>query len=338
MLLASEDAFGEDRGEPLVGLEDSQDAALAALTERAAEYAENSLSAATRAAYEGHWKRYAHWCKGLGQDAMPIQMDMVVRYFTSLADSGKSVSTIMQAVAAIAYRQRSHGAVWRADHPILQAVVHGIRRKLGVRPKQKAALEEAQLRQIIAQCAGDEPLAIRDRAILLVGWLGAFRRSELVAMRYEHPSWTTDGLAVDVPRSKTDQEGAGMRKALPYAENPEMCPVRAVDFWLSCSGIIGGPIWRPLGRDQRERKGMEETCLSSQAIAKIVKSRARQAGLDPAGLSGHSLRSGFVTAAARHDKPLDAIMRQTGHRSAETVMGYIREAHLFSRSAAKGIL
>jgi integrase len=171
---------------------------------------------------------------------------------------------------------------------------------------------------------------IRDRALLLIGFAGAFRRSELVSVDVTDLSFETAGVKIILRRSKTDQEGRGRTVAIPYGVHDETCPVLALQSWLKESGIVDGPIFRPV-----HKGGRVAACrLTGHAVASLVKSYAGSAGLQLASVSGHSLRAGFVTSAARAGEPERRIMRQTGHKSIEMVLRYVRQANVFTDNAA----
>jgi integrase len=166
-----------------------------------------------------------------------------------------------------------------------------------------------------------------------MGWFGAFRRSELVALTVADVKKEREGLVVAVRRSKGDQEGRGAEKGIPYASSPALCPVRALEAWLETASITEGPIFR--GVDRHGRVAAEG--LSDRTVARIVQRTAEKAGLDPKAFAGHSLRAGFATTAAKKGKSLDAIMRQTLHKSEEVARSYIRHAKLFDDNAAVGL-
>ena len=180
----------------------------------------------------------------------------------------------------------------------------------------------------------DDGLAgLRDRALLTLGWFGAFRRSELVALTVTDVARVREGLILAVRRSKGDQEARGAEKGIPYASNPALCAVRALEAWLASAGIVEGPIFRSVDRHGH----IGEAALSDRSVALVVKRCAKRAGFDPKTLGGHSLRAGFATTAAKKGKGLDAIMRQTLHRSEKVARGYIRHAKLFDDNAAVGL-
>jgi len=213
-------------------------------------------------------------------------------------------------------------------------VLAGIRRVHGVKPEQKAPITLAELRRMVAAC-GQDIAGARDRALLLAGFLGAFRRSELVALELPDLAFVAEGLRVTVRRGKTDQEGRGVEKALPVASDVGLCAVKHLRAWLVVADISEGRVFRSVNRHGQVGEG-----LSDRAVAGIVKRRAEQAGLEPARFSGHSLRAGFATAAALAGRGLDAIMRQTGHRSVAVARGYVRAAEAFDPkiNAAVGLV
>ena len=212
----------------------------------------------------------------------------------------------------------------------VQRVMTGIRRTLGTAPRnQRAALSVDELRSLLVSGDPGTLARDRDRALLLVGYYFAGRRSELVALDVEDLVEVAEGLRVSVRRSKTDQEGAGEVKGIPRKPNPEVCPVVALQGWLENAGIVEGPIWRRVTR--WDTVGPER--LSAQSVNLIIKRACRRAGIDPTRFAGHSLRSGFSTAAGLAQAPERAIMRQTGHRSERMLRKYIRPASVFVENA-----
>jgi integrase len=198
---------------------------------------------------------------------------------------------------------------------------------------KKAPISDEALHRAL-EPLGADLAALRDRALMTLGWFGAFRRSELVALEVVDLSFGKAGLVVLVRRSKTDQEGRGEEKGIPFARNVALCPVRSVRAWLDASGITSGPIFRRVDRHGY----LGSDALTDGSVARIVKRLVEQAGLDPNVFAGHSLRSGFITTAAAKGKSLDAIMRQSLHRSERVARGYIRHATLFVDNAADGLV
>jgi integrase len=211
--------------------------------------------------------------------------------------------------------------------------MRGIRRSLGVAPVKKAPVLGTDLLALVSGLGGDLQ-AVRDRALLTLGWFCAARRSELVALHVADVEFTREGMIVTFRRSKTDQEGRGYSKGVPFAGQPTVCPVRALRTWLDAAKIESGPLFRAVTR----RGVLSDTALDDRAIARLIKRLAQHAGLDPETVAGHSLRSGFVTTAAKRGKSTQAIMTQSGHRSETVMRGYIQHATLFDDNAAAGLL
>jgi len=302
------------------------------LLQEAQAYARASQSSSTRRAYRTSWGQFASWCDGHQLASLPASPETVVLYLTHLIQSGRSVSTLERTLAALAAAHRAAGFSWPKGHPALAMVVTGIRRTHGKAPKKKTPLEDKALRSLV-QLFDDSLRGLRDRALLLVGWFGAFRRSELVALSVGDARFEDEGLRLLVRRSKTDQESKGLEKGLPYTGDPRLCPVRALRRWLEAAKITEGPIFRAISKTGK----LSLRALSDRSVARLLQAAAEAAGLDAREFGGHSLRSGFVTTAARRGKSLDAIMRQTGHRSERIARSYIRHATLFVDNAAAGI-
>ena len=306
---------------------------LSADVDRARSFASDARSSSTRKAYAADFAAFRLWADTRGLEALPATPATVGVYLGALADAGRKVATIDRALAGIMNAHTQAGHRLDGRHPAIRDVRAGIRRTLGVAPSKKAPLEDVELRSLLASL--DESLSgLRDRALLVLGWTGAFRRSELVALSVADVAFGRDGLVITVRRSKTDQEGRGFEKGLPYAGDPATCPVRVLRAWLEAAGIEAGPLFRAV--DQHGH--VSPDALSDRSVARIVQRTAKVAGLDASRFAGHSLRSGFATTAARKGKSLDAIMKQTGHRSERVARGYIRHASLFTGNAAAGLL
>jgi integrase len=208
----------------------------------------------------------------------------------------------------------------------------GIRRSIGTAQEGKAPLLTSDIRRIVA-CCPKTLGGLRDQALILVGFAGAFRRSELAAIDYANLTFTQDGLVIDLRRSKTDQEAAGRKVGIPFGKEEETCPVRALRKWLAESGITAGAVFRGVDcHGKLARRGLHKDC-----VGWILKRVARRAGLKPEPLGGHSLRAGCVTQAAMNGVSERDIMRQTGHKSAEMLARYIRIGEIFTRNAAAGL-
>ena len=306
-------------------------ASLAPLVEQAAGYVHASKSSATRRAYAADWSAFRSWCESVGAESLPASPSTVAVYLAHLAEQGRAVASIGRALVAISQAHRMAGHLSPRGAAAVTETMRGIRRTHGVAQRQKAPVLVEQLRAML-EALPATLLGSRDRALLALGWSGAFRRSELVALDVADLAWTRDGLEVTVRRSKTDQEGAGRKVGIPYGGNPATCPVRAVRAWLDEAAIVEGPVLRSV-----DRHGHIGGRLSDRAVALVVQRHAAAHGLDPAKVGGHSLRAGLATSAAKAGKSERAIMAQTGHRSVAMVRRYIRDASLFSDNAAAGI-
>jgi integrase len=205
----------------------------------------------------------------------------------------------------------------------------GIRRTKGTAPEQKTAALTDDIRAMVdGTDAG--LIGCRDRALILLGFASAFRRSELVELDVDDCAFGKDGLTVTLRRSKTDQQGAGRKVGIPYGANPDTCPVRTLRDWTEQAGIDGGPLFRSISRHGQVGPGR----LSGIDVARVVKKLAERAGLDPAKYAGHSLRAGHATTAAIGGASERSIMNQTGHRSVQMVRRYIRDGSLFRENSA----
>jgi integrase len=208
----------------------------------------------------------------------------------------------------------------------------GIRRTIGTHQTRKAPAEIDVIRTMIETQDLETLIGVRNQALLVIGFSGALRRSELVAIDVEHLEFTRNGIKVFIPRSKTDQDGQGYKIGLPYGSNPATCPVRTVQDWMEISGIHTGPLFRRVDRYSKVHGR-----LTAQSVRLIVRKAAEKAGLDPNQFAGHSLRSGFITTSYLAGKNERAIMKQSRHQSLKVMRSYIREADIFKDNAATGI-
>jgi len=247
------------------------------------------------------------------------------------AEQGARPSTIARRVAAIRYAHKLAGHATPTDAEGVKATVRGIRRTLGTAPTRKAPVT-AERAQVMALAVPDSLLGLRDRALLLLGFAGAFRRSELVALDITDLEETKAGLRVCIRRSKTDQEGGGVTIAV--VPGAVTCPVKAVRAWLEAAKIVDGPVFRAVGKGGR----VSISRLSDKSVANIVKIYAERLGLDPASFAGHSLRSGFLTSAAARGASIFKMMDVSRHKSVDTLRGYVRDAELFKDHAGTGLL
>jgi integrase len=318
-----------EKSAPLIAFPDPEDASLPAvpledLARAAEDLARASLSPATRRAYQAAWDAFASWCSQNALDALPAAPETLSLYLAFLAPQ-KGVRTIGKALAAIALAHRSAGFDSPTEAPLVRRVARGLRRTHGKPAAAKDPVRVDDLFAMIHTLDLEDILDVRDRALLLLGWAGAFRRSELVALDVADLREVPEGLVVTLRRSKTDQEGEGRKVGIPRARRPQLCPVAALKTWRADSGITEGPLFRAIDR----WGNVQDQRLSDRAVALIVQRAAKRAGLDPSNRAGHSLRAGFCTEAARAGVPERAIMSQTGHKSSTTLRGYIRDGGMF---------
>jgi integrase len=303
---------------------------MASTAEQAHDYAQNAKADNTRRGYLSDWKDFTTWTAARGLVALPAAPETVALYITDLASRLK-VATINHRLATITEAHKAAGFEPPTKASAVQLVASGIRRTKGRAQTQKAPILVADLRAMLGTLSNNMQ-GLRDRALLLVGFAGAFRRSELVALNIEDVTFMADGMVITIRRSKTDQTGAGQVIGIPYGRGGT-CPVRALQDWLQAAGIIEGPLLLSVnkaGRVQQDR-------LTDQSVALVVKRTAEAAGLDPNQFAGHSLRAGLVTQAAIAGISDRIIMKQSRHRSRAMVDRYVRDASLFRENAAGAV-
>ncbi|MER2250991.1 site-specific integrase [Methylorubrum podarium] len=320
-------------------------------------YQRASKADVTVRAYKSDWREFQAYCARTGFPSAPASPEAVAAFLVAEAKVGRSASTIGRRCAAISYAHKLAKQPDPTGDEEVRATMKGIRRRIGVAPKRKAAATDEIVAAMLMRMP-DTMTGKRDRALLALGFAGAFRRSELVALDVADLVGHADGLRVMVRRSKTDQEGQGIEKAIPHGRF--IRPVALIREWLDAAGITEGAVFRPVSRSGRvrglslknERKGtpaslaagerpeLQKTSvpsrLTTQAVADIIKRYTAAAGLDPALFGAHSLRAGFITTAAERGADLARIMDVSGHRDPRTVVGYIRRANAFKDHAGGG--
>jgi integrase len=295
----------------------------------AENYIRSAKAASTVKAYHSDWASFEAFCRGREVDSLPAAPTTVAGYAAETARRLKA-NTIERHLTAISQAHQLAGFPNPVQDKLVRTVMGGIRRVKGTAQTGKDPLSPELLRKMFVD-ASQDLRTLRDRALLLVGFAGAFRRSELVALRYEDVRFTDEGLVVTIRKSKTDPEGEGQTVGIPYGSHPESCPVRALETWLERSNITYGYLFTAIGRWGGE---VREKPICDHQLAKIIKRLAERAGLDAASFSGHSLRSGLATSAAEGGATERAIMDQTRHRSLKQVRKYIRRGSLFKDNAA----
>ncbi len=277
----------------------------------------------TKAAYRNDWTHFSAWCDSHGASSLPASPETVAAYIADLATTHKP-STLERRLSSISVAHAAAGLPSPTKHLLPRAVLSGIRRSKHARPEQKRPLLLDDLREIV-QALPLTAAGLRDKAIILVGFHLAGRRSEVAGLDVEDLREVPEGRVVLLRASKTDQEGVGVELPLPRLHEPDLCPVRSVEAWLAESGITTGPIFRMVDRNGRVRTNR----LTGRAVAEVVKRRAAAVGLDPAGIGGHSLRSGYCTAATVAGASEHRIAQQSRHKSLKVLRQYIRRGELF---------
>jgi site-specific recombinase XerD len=298
------------------------------LTNQTREFIESSKTNNTMKAYASDWSQFEMFCNHFEFISMPAAPRVVARYAAFMAVQKRKVATIQRHLASISMKHKAENYESPTNSVDVQSALQGIRKKLGEPQVQKDPLLIEDVRRIMCLLPNDIR-GKRDRALLLIGFAGAFRRSELVSIQFQHVEVTRSGLVILLPRSKTDQEGHGRKVAIPYGSNIDTCPVRAFQDWVEATKLNSGFLFRPINKSGR----VQNNGITGKTVARLVKSYVGRVGLDPNRFAGHSLRAGLATSAAAAGASMMSIQKQTGHRS-NVVNRYIREGDLFKENAA----
>ena len=282
----------------------------------------NSKAHNTLRAYQADFKDFTKFCFKNGFNSMPSDPKIIALYLTHLSSFSK-FSTLKRRLASIKVIHRLKGHYIDTKHPIIAENLMGIKRKTGVKQTSKKPILINDLKLIINVINKDKNKhkKLQNRALILIGFAGGFRRSELVSIEYEDIEFVNEGVKILVQRSKTDQTGIGMMKAIPYFQNKIYCPVTSLRDWISHSKISDGKIFK----------------ISDKTVALTIQKYALLAGLDKTKYAGHSLRSGFATSTAETGADERSIMAMTGHKTTQMVRRYIQEANLFKNNALNKI-
>jgi integrase len=304
---------------------------LVATVEQAEAYARGARSEATRTAYAADLADFQRFCRSAGLVQLPATPQTVTLYVTALAQRGAKIATIRRRLVGISIAHKDRGLDSPTAHAVVRAVVKGIANAIGSAPTRKAALTNDLLPATLL-AAGETLKGIRDRAIVLLGFSAALRRSEIAALDVRDLRFDRQGLVVTLRRSKTDQEGIGREIGLPFVELEQLCAARAVRRWLDAAGIDAGPVFRAFSAQH----ALRETPIAGRDVARLLKRLTGRAGL-AGDFGGHSLRAGFVTSAAAKGVPEIRIMETTGHKSVAILRGYVRRATVFEGSPLRSI-
>ena len=282
----------------------------------------NSKAHNTLRAYQADFKDFTKFCLKNGFNSMPSDPKIIALYITHLSSFSK-FSTLKRRLASIKVIHRLKGHYIDTKHPIIAENLMGIKRKMGVKQTSKKPILINDLKLIINVINKDknEYKKLQNKELILIGFAGGFRRSELVSIEYEDIEFVNEGVKILVQRSKTDQTGLGMTKAIPYFQNKIYCPVTSLRDWISYSKISDGKIFK----------------ISDKTVALTIQKYALLAGLDKTKYAGHSLRSGFATSTAETGADERSIMAMTGHKTTQMVRRYIQEANLFKNNALNKI-
>ena len=278
----------------------------------------NSKAENTLRAYQSDFKDFSAFCAKNGLSSMPSQPKIISIYITHLSKSSK-FSTLKRRIASISVIHKLKGHYLDTKHPIIMENLHGIKRIIGSRQKAKKPLLINDLKLLVKAIDQKKKEKLRDKALILIGFAGGFRRSELVSIIKEDIEFVAEGVKILIRRSKTDQSGEGTLKAIPYFDNKEFCPVTALKEYIELKNwsLNEGKIFN----------------ISDKSVALIIKKYAQIAGLDASKYAGHSLRSGFATTAAEFGAEERNIMAMTGHKTTQMVRRYIHEGNLFKNNA-----
>jgi len=297
---------------------------------------QSSKATNTVRAYKSDFKDFGLFCAQNGLKALPSDPKIVSLYLTYLSTKDNKMSTLKRRLVSIGVIHKLKGHYLDTKHPSIIENIMGIKRRKGSIQKGKKPILINNLKliiDVIDQEKNEDIKKLRDRSIILIGFSGGFRRNEIVALDYEDLDFVSEGLKIDIKRSKTDQFGEGSKKALPYFDNSQYCPVVSLQKWIKISKINSGSLFRRFSKGSK----LSENRLTDQTVALLIKAYLQLAGIDSKNYSGHSLRSGFATSAAESGAEERSIMTMTGHKSTEMVRRYIKEANLFKNNALNKI-
>ena len=296
----------------------------------------NSKAINTVRAYKSDFNDFGLFCAKNGFKSLPSEPKIVSLYLTHLSTKSAKMSTLKRRLVSIGVIHRLKGHYLDTKHPTIIENIMGIKRRKGSIQKGKKPILINNLKNIINvidQVNKEEIKKLRDRSIILIGFSGGFRRNEIVSLDHEDLDFVSEGLKINLKRSKTDQFGEGSVKALPYFDSLKYCPVISLQKWIEISKINSGPLFRRFIKGSN----LSENRLTDQTVALLIKKYLQLAGIDSKNYSGHSLRSGFATSAAESGAEERSIMAMTGHKSTEMVRRYIKEANLFKNNALNKI-
>jgi len=287
-------------------------------------------------AYKSDFKDFELFCVKNRFKSVPTDPKIISLYLTYLSTKDVKVSTLKRRLVSIGVIHKFKGYYLDTKHPTIIENIMGIKRRKGSIQKGKKPILINDLKiliNVIDKENREEIKRLRDRSIILIGFSGGFRRNEIVSLDFDDLDFVSEGLKINLKRSKTDQYGEGVAKGLPYFDNLQYCPVISLKKWIDISNIDKGPLFRRFSKGSK----LTENRLTDQTVALLIKKYLKLAGIESKNYSGHSLRSGFATSAAQSGAEERSIMAMTGHKSTEMVRRYIKEANLFKNNALKNI-
>ena len=287
-------------------------------------------------AYKSDFNDFGLFCAQNGFKSLPSEPKIVSLYLTYLSTKDAKMSTLKRRLVTIGVIHKLKGHYLDTKHPSIIENIMGIKRRKGSIQKGKKPILISNLKiiiDVIDQQNREEIKKLRDRSIILIGFSGGFRRNEIVSLDYDDLDFVPEGLKINIKRSKTDQFGEGSKKALPYFDNSQYCPVVSLKNWIDITKINSGALFRRFSKGSK----LTDKRLTDQTVALLIKEYLQLAGIDSKNYSGHSLRSGFATSAAEAGVEERSIMAMTGHKSTEMVRRYIKEANLFKNNALSKI-
>ena len=300
------------------------------------ENIKNSKSLNTNRAYKADYNDFINFCKSNGFEYSNAEIKTISLYLTDLSNRSFKYSTIRRRLASLSLVNKLSGNYIDIKHPLINENLKSIIRKIGSYQKGKSPIILEDLHKIIREIDKNRSnlRKIRDKSIILLGFSGGFRRSEIVSLNIENVEFVNEGMKIFLQKSKTDQFGQGFLKGIPYFNDQSICSVKSIIKWINILNKKKGPLFRKISKSEK----ILDNRLTDQTVALILKKYIEKAGLNSSNFSGHSLRVGFATVAASFGADERSIMNMTGHKSATMVRRYIREANLFKNNALNKII
>lgn len=305
------------------------------LIQKANDLIRSAKAPSTRKAYQSDWRIFESWCAAERLSSLPASPQTIALYITSCVVARLAAATIARRLASISKAHQAAGfeeSPASTKHFVVGEVLKGARRTLGVAQKCKDPLLLNDIIRLLVACPANL-LGLRDRALMLIGFAGAFRRSELCSMTVSDLCFSESGLVINLPRSKADQEQSGEKVAIVFGEHKDTCPIRALRKWLKAANVKEGAVFRRVDRHGR----VASTGLHRDSIAAIFKTAAMRAGMNATNIAGHSVRAGMATQAALNGSSERAIARTTRHRSRRVLRRYIRPGEMFRENASSAL-